>query len=256
MKTIVLQQMTKSYGKKEAVKALSFSVEPGEIIGFLGPNGAGKSTTIKMLTCLIRPSGGSASVAGYDIMQNPIEVKQRIGYVPESGALFETLSAIEYLRFVAELHNLDRAMAEQRAEEFLTLFGLWPEKDQRMQEYSKGMKQKVLICSALLHNPEVLFLDEPLNGLDANAASIFKEVLRQLAAQGKTIFFCSHILDVVEKFCQRIMIIDHGTLITDGTPAEIARSVGVETLEDAFCSLTGVRNVKDSALDFLQAMDR
>lgn len=255
MDTIVLQELSKSYDNKEAVKALNLSVKPGEIIGFLGPNGAGKSTTIKMLTCLIRPTGGSASVAGYDIVKNPIEVKQRMGYVPESGALFETLSSIEYLRFLAELHHLDRRMAEQRAEEFLTLFGLWPERDQRMQEYSKGMKQKVLICSALLHNPEVLFLDEPLNGLDATSASVFKEVLRQLAGQGKTIFFCSHILDVVEKFCQRIMIIDHGALITDGTPAEIARSTGVETLEEAFCSLTGSRNIKDSASDFLQAME-
>jgi ABC-2 type transport system ATP-binding protein len=255
MNTIILQELSKSYGKKEAVKSLNFSVNSGEIVGFLGPNGAGKSTTIKMLTCLIRPTAGTAFVAGYDILKNPIEVKQRMGYVPESGALFETLSGIEYLRFLAELHHLDRHMAEQRAEEFLTLFGLWPEKDQRMQEYSKGMKQKVLICAALLHNPEVLFLDEPLNGLDANSASVFKEVLRQLAGQGKTIFFCSHILDVVEKFCQRIMIVNHGKLISDGTPVEIAESAGAKTLEEAFSTLTGSRNIKDSASDFLQAME-
>lgn len=254
MNTIVLQDLSKSYGKKEAVKALNFTVNPGEILGFLGPNGAGKTTTIKMLTCLIRPTGGTASVAGYDIIKDPIEVKQRMGYVPESGALFETLSAIEYLRFLAELHHMDRHRAEQRTEEFLTLFGLWPEKDQRMQEYSKGMKQKVLLCSALLHNPDILFLDEPLNGLDANSASIFKEVLRQLAGQGKTIFFCSHVLDVVERFCRRIIIVDHGMMIAEGTPSEIAGSAGVATLEEAFCALTGTRNIRDSASGFLQAI--
>jgi ABC-2 type transport system ATP-binding protein len=255
MPAIQLSGLTKSYGEKEAVKSLAFSVNPGEIVGFLGPNGAGKSSTVKMLTCLIRPTSGSASVAGFDILQDSLEVKRRIGYVPESGALFETLSPREYLEFVAELHHLDRRLARQRAEEFLSLFGLWSDRDQRLQEFSKGMKQKVLICAALLHRPEVLFLDEPLGGLDANAASIFKEVLRQLAAQEKTIFFCSHILEVVEKFCQRIMIVDHGSLIADGTPAAIADANGVKTLEEAFCALTGVRNVKDSASDFLQAME-
>jgi ABC-2 type transport system ATP-binding protein len=256
MEAITTFGLKKSYGDKEAVKSLSFSVKAGEIVGFLGPNGAGKSTTIKMLTCLIKPTGGSATVAGHDVVQDPLEVKKRIGYVPESGALFETLSAVEYLRFVSELHHLDRKTSDQRSQEFLTLFGLWSEKDRRMQEFSKGMKQKVLICSALLHNPEIIFLDEPLNGLDANTASVFKEVLRQLAGQNKTIFFCSHILDVVEKFCNRIMIVDHGSLIADGTPSLIAESTGAKTLEEAFSSLTGVRNIKDSASDFLQAMER
>ncbi len=255
MSAIAVDHLAKSYGAKIAVRDLTFTVDPGEIVGFLGPNGAGKSTTVKVLTGLIRPTGGTALVGGRDVVKDAIEVKKRIGYVPESGALFETLTAREYLHFVSELHHLDRSVSAQRIEEFLTLFGLWEESEQRLQEYSKGMKQKVLICAALLHNPEVLFLDEPLNGLDANAASVFKEVLRQLAAQEKTIFFCSHILDVVERFCKRIIIIHNGVLIADGTPAAIAQSARANSLEEAFCTLTGTKDVRDSAMDFLQAMN-
>ncbi len=251
---IIVEGLSKSYGDKQAVLDLSFSVDPGEIVGFLGPNGAGKSTTVKILTCLIRPTHGSATVAGADILREPLEVKKRIGYVPETGALFETLTAWEYLQFVAELHHLDRAAAGGKTEELLTLFGLYEDKDHRMRDYSKGMKQKILICSAVLHNPDVLFLDEPLNGLDANAAFVFKEVLRGLAAQGRAILFCSHILDVVERLCPRIIIIDKGELIAQGTPDAIARSTGTGSLEEAFCQLTGVRDVRDSASDFLQAL--
>lgn len=251
---IIVKELAKAYGEKQAVKDLTFSVNAGEIVGFLGPNGAGKSTTVKMLTCLIRPTRGSATVAGADILREPLEVKKRIGYVPETGALFETLTAWEYLQFVAELHHLDRAAADGKVEELLTLFGLYEDKDQRMRDYSKGMKQKILICSAVLHNPEVLFLDEPLNGLDANAAFVFKEVLRGLAAQGKAILFCSHILDVVERLCPRIIIIDKGVLIAQGTPDAIARSTGTGSLEEAFCQLTGIRDVRESASDFLQAL--
>jgi len=248
--------ITKFYGDKEAVKGLSFSIKAGEVVGFLGPNGAGKSTTVKMLTCLIRPTRGTATVAGFDIQRDPVEVKKRIGYVPESGALFETLSSWEYLIFIAELHHLDMKIATPRIEEFLTLFGLWEGKDTRMQEYSKGMKQKVLVCSALLHDPEVLFLDEPLNGLDANAAFVFKEVIRRLAAQGRAVLFCSHILDVVEKICPRIIIVNEGTIIAEGTPEAIARSTGGRSLEEAFSLLTGVRDVEASAAEFLQALGR
>ncbi len=251
---ITVTDLHKTYVTKNAVRGISFSVAPGEMVGFLGPNGAGKSTTVKMLTCLIRPTRGSATVAGFNILQDPTEVKKHIGYVPESGALFETLTAWEYLQFVAELHHLDRKSAGQRIEELLALFGLDGEKDDRLQSYSKGMKQKVLICSAVLHNPDVLFLDEPLNGLDANAAFVFKEVLRRLAQQGKAILFCSHILDVVEKICPRIMIINDGVLIAEGTPETIAASTGTGSLEEAFCQLTGVRSAQESAADFLQAL--
>lgn len=246
--------LKKQYDTKEAVKELSITVYEGEIFGFLGPNGAGKSTTVKMLTGMIFPTNGTATVAGFDILKDPVEVKRRIGYVPESGALFETLTGWEYLQLIADLHHLERGMASKRIEEFLTLFGLWEERGMRLQQYSKGMKQKILISAALLHNPSVLFLDEPLNGLDANAALVFKELLKKFSQQNKTIFFTSHVLDVVEKVCTRIAIINKGAIIAEGTSADIAQSTGQKSLEEAFSKLTGVRDARESAQDFLEAL--
>jgi len=185
-----------------------------------------------------------------------MEVKRRIGYIPESGAMYETLTPSEYLDFVASLYHLDPALAEWRFNDLLELFGILDAKDQRMAEFSKGMKQKVLISSALIHRPEVLFLDEPLNGLDANAAMIVKELLRKLAAQGKTIFFCSHILEVVERVCTRIIIIDRGQQIIAGTAKSIVEDTDSSSLEDAFSRITGVRDAEELTSDFLAALDR
>jgi ABC-2 type transport system ATP-binding protein len=251
---IETQHLSKRYDTKIAVTDLSLAVQEGEIFGFLGPNGAGKSTTVKMLTGMIFPTSGSALVAGFDILKDPVEVKKRIGFVPESGALFESLTGWEYLQLIADLHHIDRGVAGKRMEEFLTLFGLWGEHTARLQQYSKGMKQKILISAALIHNPPVLFLDEPLNGLDANAALVFKELLKKLSAQGKTIFFTSHVLEVVERLCTRIAIIDHGRIIAEGTAEQIADSTGQRTLEESFAKLTGVRDARDSAQDFLEAL--
>jgi ABC-2 type transport system ATP-binding protein len=251
---IETMHLSKKFDTKEAVRDLNLVVREGEIFGFLGPNGAGKSTTVKMLTGMIFPTGGSARVAGYDILEHPIEVKKRIGYVPESGALFESLSGWEYLQLIADLHHLDREVAGKRLDEFLQLFGLWDDRGARLQQYSKGMKQKILISAALIPNPPVLFLDEPMNGLDANAALVFKELLKKFAEQGKTIFFTSHVLEVVEKICTRIAIIDRGSIIAEGTAQQIASSTGQHSLEEAFAKLTGVRDARESAQDFLEAL--
>ena len=243
------------FGSLHAVDALSFDVRPGEIFGFLGPNGAGKSTTVKMLTGMLRPSYGSARVAGFDIVSQPLEVKRRIGYVPETGAMYDSLTAAEYLELVASLHHLDLPRARARADELLQVFGLQDDRDRRVAEYSKGMRQKVLLAAALLHNPEVLFLDEPLTGLDANAALMVKEVLRSLGAQGKTIFFCSHILEVVERICSRIIIIDKGVTVIEGSAADICAKTGTNSLEQAFSQLTGIRDVASVTRDFLAALE-
>lgn len=253
---IETERLTKWFGGKVAVEALSFRVEPGTIFGFLGPNGAGKSTTVKILTGLLRPTQGSALVAGFSVTEQPLEVKSRLGYVPETGALYESLSPAEYLEMVGCLHHLERKVAETRMDELLELFGILSNKHQRMTEFSKGMKQKVLIAAALLHKPEVLFLDEPLNGLDANAAMIFKELLKKLAAQGKTILFCSHILEVVERICSRILIINEGKRIIEGTTEEICVSTGSATLEQAFAQLTGTRDAGQITSDFLEALEK
>jgi ABC-2 type transport system ATP-binding protein len=253
---ILAEGLTRTFGDKLALSDLDLRVEPGEILGFLGPNGAGKSTTVKILTGMIRPTSGRAQVAGFDVMEHPLEVKRRIGYVPESGAMYDNLSAAEYLELVACLHHIAPTAAASRIDELLDLFDLTDVKNQRVTEYSKGMKQKVVLAAALIHRPDVLFLDEPLSGLDANAALIVKELLRRLAAQHKTILFCSHILEVVERVCTRIVIINGGRKIIEGSAQDISKATGTGTLEAAFNTLTGVRDATGVTAEFLAALER
>ena len=253
---IAVENLSRAYGDTWALYGLDLRVERGEILGFLGPNGAGKSTTVKILTGMIKPTRGRALVAGIDVVEDPIGVKRRIGYVPESSALYESLTAREYLELVACLYHQPRDTARQRIDELLDRFDLSAARDQRLSEYSKGMKQKVLIASALMHRPEVLFLDEPLTGLDANAALVVKELIRSLAAQGRTIFFCSHVLEVVERVCTRIVIVDRGRAIADGTAQNIAARAGTTSLESAFVALTGRRDAASVTQDLLEALGR
>jgi ABC-2 type transport system ATP-binding protein len=248
--------LTKSYGPKLALDHLDLRVEPGEIFGFLGPNGAGKSTTVKILTGLLTPDSGSATVAGFDVRTDPLETKRRIGFVPEQPVLYDTLTADEYLDLIGCLYHLEPAASLSRRTELLELFQLGDSRHQRLSEFSKGMKQKVVIAAALIHRPDVLILDEPLDGLDANTALVMKELLRKLAAQGKTIMFSSHILEVVERICTRLVIIDKGKLIAEGTSAEICAQVGVTSLDAAFGKLTGVRDVGQVTTDFLSALEK
>lgn len=253
---IKFENLSKSFGEKKAVDAISLEVSAGEILGFLGPNGAGKSTTVKMLIGMLIPSAGRAEVAGFDVALHPDEVKRRCGYVPESGALFESLTAREYLELVSELHHMPPATERKKISELLARLGLEDDGDVFLSRFSKGMKQKVLLAAAFLHNPDVLFLDEPLNGLDANAAMVIKELLKKLAAQGKTIMFCSHILEVVERICTRIAIIDHGKIVAVGTPGEIVSQTRQSSLEHAFNRLTGSEDIGLSSEEFLQALER
>ena len=250
------ERLAKSYGDTPAVIDLDLTVDPGEIVGFLGPNGAGKSTTVKILTGLIRPDSGRALVAGYDVVAQPLEVKKRLGYVPETPAVYDSLSAAEYLELISCLYHLEPRAASVRRGELLELFGLASAAGQRLSELSKGMRQKVVIAAALIHRPDVLILDEPLDGLDANTAMVVKELLKKLAGQGRTILFSSHILDVVERMCSRIVIINHGRFVTAGTSAEIRDAAGAATLEEAFSRLTGVRDVGQVAADLLASLDR
>ena len=253
---IITEHLSRDYDRKMALVALSMRVEPGEILGFLGPNGAGKSTTVKILTGLIQPSGGRALVAGFDIVTHPIEAKKRLGYVPETGALYESLTPDEYLELMGCLYHLDPKASATRRDELLDLFGLAGVSGQRMAEFSKGMKQKVAIASALLHKPDVLFLDEPLDGLDANAAMVVKELLKRLAAQGKTILFCSHILEVVERICTRVVVINEGRQVAEGTASSIVALAGTRLLEEVFGRLTGVRDAGQVTTDILAALER
>jgi ABC-2 type transport system ATP-binding protein len=249
---ISLQGLTKRFGTQTAVEALSFEVPAGQIVGFLGPNGAGKSTTLKMLTGMIEPSEGTASVCGFDLRRDTLEVKRRIGFVPESGAVFESLTGLEYLEMIGSLYGIPEAAARERIRQFITFFDLSFDTltDKMLGAYSKGMRRKVVITAALLHNPPVVFFDEPLDGLDANAAVGFKALIQMLAREGKTIVYSSHILDVVERVCDRVIIIDKGRLLLDGRPDDLIATAGTTTLEQLFTRLTGGAELERRAEDF------
>lgn len=249
---IVLTQLTKRFGAQTAVDGISFEIPPGQIVGFLGPNGAGKSTTLKMLAGMIEPTSGTATVCGFDLRSQTIDVKRSIGFVPESGAVFESLTGLEYLEMVAALYGIPRQAARERIEQFIAFFDLSFSTltDKLLGAYSKGMRRKVVITAALLHNPPVVFFDEPLDGLDANAAVGFKALIQTLAREGKTIVYSSHILDVVERVCHRVIIIDKGKLLVDGKPDELIAAHQAGSLERLFTELTGGTEIEQRAEDF------
>jgi ABC-2 type transport system ATP-binding protein len=249
---VSLDRLTKTFGSQIAVDEISFDVPPGQIVGFLGPNGAGKSTTLKMLTGMLQPTRGTAKICGFDLLTNPIDVKRNVGFVPESGAVFESLSGLEYLEMIAALYGIPRAAARERIRQFIAFFDLSFETltEKLLGAYSKGMRRKVVITAALLHNPPVVFFDEPLDGLDANAAVGFKALIQTLAREGKTIVYSSHILDVVERVCHRVIIIDKGKVLVDGKPDELVASHNSGTLERLFTHLTGGTELEQRAQDF------
>ena len=254
--TISISNLRKSYGGTLAVADLSLEVAPGEILGFLGPNGAGKSTSVKVLTGLLTPDAGTAAICGFDVIKQPLEAKRRLGYIPEAPAMYETLTAAEYLDLIGSLYHLDARTREARASEMLNLFGISADKDKRLSEFSKGMKQKVVISAALIHRPDVLILDEPFDGLDANTAMVVKELLRKFAEQGKAVLFCSHILEVVERICSRIVVIDKGRMVAQGTSQHICAMTETRSLDEAFARLTGVRDPGKVTADFLAALEK
>jgi ABC-2 type transport system ATP-binding protein len=247
-----LHQLTKRFGEQLAVDSLSFEVPAGQIVGFLGPNGAGKSTTLKMLTGVLQPTSGTANICGFDLCTQAMEVKRQVGFVPESGAVFESLTGLEYLEMVAALYGIAEEPARARIRQFIAFFDLGFDTltDKLLGAYSKGMRRKVVITAALLHNPPLVFFDEPLDGLDANAAVGFKALIQTLAREGKTIIYSSHILDVVERVCDRVIIIDKGKVLVDGRPDELVAAHSAGTLERLFTQLTGGSELERKAADF------
>jgi ABC-2 type transport system ATP-binding protein len=255
---IRVEGLTRVFGGQTAVRDLSFEIAAGQLVGLLGPNGAGKSTTVRMLSGQLKPTAGRAEVLGLDVEREPLEVKRRIGVVPESGAVFETLTGWEHLRFVAALHGLPEDEAGERILRFGAFFDLDEPtlREKPLAAYSKGMRQKVVITAALLHNPQVLFFDEPLNGLDANAALSFKTLITSLAREGRTIVYCSHILDVVERVCERVIIIHEGRVVADGTVAGLREQTGEASLERVFNRLTATENLLARAEEFARDLGR
>ena len=240
MTLIQTNQLVKKYGEKTAVDDVSFEVYGGEIFGFLGPNGAGKTTTIKMIVGLLQPTSGSVQVAGFDVQKQPLQAKAACGYVPDEPNLYPKLTGRELLRFVGDLYGVERSQVERRIDELLRLFDLSQAADDTIDSYSHGMQQKTAIATALVHDPKVLVLDEPTVGLDPKSARLIKDILRQMAERGAAVFLSTHILEIAERMCDRIGIIDKGRLIAVGSMAEL-RSLGQgeTSLEDIFLSLTG-----------------
>ena len=233
--------LTKRFGKLTAVRELTLKVGAGQVFGFLGPNGAGKTTTIRMLTGLVRPTSGSALVAGYDVTLEPREVKRRVGYLAETPYLYPKLSGREFLSFMAGLYEVPAAVARQRASRLLSLFELADRADELVETYSHGMRQKLALAGAMLHEPPVLFLDEPTSGLDPRSARLVKDLLVALVERGHTVFLSTHVLEIAEQLCHRVGIIDRGQVVATGTLDELRQQAqrNAYSLEDIFLQLTG-----------------
>lgn len=239
MDILRVHQLKKQYSGNYVLKGIDMQINEPQIIGYIGPNGAGKSTTIKILSGIIDDFEGDAFVLGMDVRKKPLDIKKRIGYIPEQAALYDVLTPLEYLKFTGRLYQLEDAVIEKKSWELLRLFELGDKANERMNGFSKGMRQKVLLISGLMHNPEIIFLDEPLSGLDANAVILVKEILSQLKLAGKTLFYSSHIMDVVEKISDRIIIINKGEMIADGTFESLKANAEKGSLENIFTALTG-----------------
>jgi ABC-2 type transport system ATP-binding protein len=246
--------LTRTFGQRVAVNGLSLVVRRGEFFGFLGPNGAGKSTTIKMMVGLLRPSAGAVFVAGVDVWRDPLRAKSEIGVLPEQLNLYERLSGREMVEFAGRLYDLPRPEVRRRAAALLDVLGLTPDADKLVVDYSVGMRKKVALAAALIHRPQVLFLDEPFEGIDPVSSRTIRDILRDLTAAGTTIFFSSHIMEVVERLCTRVGIIADGRLVAEGTLADLrarAGQAGDATLEDVFLKVIGAGK-REGGLEWLE----
>lgn len=248
--------LSKTFHGITAVRNVSFTVRPGEILGYLGPNGSGKTTTVNILAGLLQPSTGEVLLDGVRLDHDPVSYKRRLGYVPELAYVYPHLTGLEYLLFVGRLRGIVDRVIEQRARHVLNLLGLESELFTPMASYSKGMRQKVLIAAALLHNPDVVIFDEPLSGLDLGAALIFRNVVAELAAAGKIIFYSSHVLEVVEKLCSRVLILSRGNVIADDSVANLRERTHTATLEHVFAQLATEQNSEAVAHEIVQAVAR
>jgi len=245
---IRVRNLRKVYGSKAAVDGLDLEVPRGSFFGFLGPNGAGKTTTIRMLMGLAPPTSGEIELLGLQMPQSAVEIKKRIGLVPDETLLFDNLTGSEYLEFVGRMYSLDRSVARERSRELLELFQLEPASSKLIAEYSKGMRKRVAMAAALIHRPELFLMDEPFEGVDAVGARLMKELLQDQVRHGGTIFLTSHVLEVVERLCDRVAIIHEGKLVLSGSMAEL--HTGSETLEDTFVRVVGALHATET-LDWL-----
>lgn len=240
-------ELTKRYPGVIAVDHVSFTVRPYEVLGYLGPNGSGKSTTVHMLTGLVEPTSGHVLFNGQRIREDLIAYKRRLGYVPEEPRLYPFLSGKEYLQLVARLRMLPPRRTEEKTDELLRLFSLWDSRFSLIGSYSKGMRQKVLICAALMHNPDVIIFDEPLSGLDVTTALVFRNLVKRLSARGKMILYSSHVLDVVEKVCSHVLILRKGRAVAYDSVEHLRYLMSLPSLEDIFSQLVVAEDTEQIA---------
>jgi ABC-2 type transport system ATP-binding protein len=249
--------LTKRFRGVVAVEDVSFVVRPGEILGYLGPNGAGKSTTVKMIIGLLEPSHGSILYQGRSIVEDPPAFQRRLGYVPEEANVYPFLSGREYLQLTGRLRGIRKAVLDAGIEAFLRLFSLWEDRDAPLSSYSKGMRQKVLLSAALLHNPEILVLDEPLSGLDVNTMIGVRDLLQGLAQRGRIILYSSHVLDAMEKVCSRVLILRSGRVVADDSIEHLRRATDQTSLEGVFTSFTaepGGRSLAERVFEVIESV--
>ncbi len=249
-----VREVTKRFSSVPVVRKVSFSVKPGEIVGYLGPNGAGKTTTIKMLAGLLEPSSGEILYQGKRISENLHEYKQKVGYLPEQSELYPHMSGYEYLLLVGRLRGMEEKKLQRKIEAFLEILGLSTHMHLPLVSYSKGMKQKVLLSAALLHNPEILLLDEPLSGLDAATVLVMKEIISRLSREQKIIIYASHLMDTVEKLCSRVIIIYKGRILADDSVANLKALTELPSLEEVFKELVVEEDPARVAADLMEVI--
>jgi ABC-2 type transport system ATP-binding protein len=249
-----VRDLTKRYGALTAVEHLSFEVSPGEVFGLLGPNGSGKSTTVKILMGLLEPSSGNVELDGRDALADPQEYKKLLGYVPEEPYLYTYLTGPEYLQLIGRLRNIPEALLNEKIDRFLELLGIYDDRYQTLSSYSKGMRQKILIAAAVLHNPRIVILDEPFSGLDVSAARVLKAFVRSLAAEGKIVVFSSHVLEVVEQVCSRVVILKDGRIVGHDSVANLRNTLKLPSLDAVFATLVEEDNVETRTGALLAAM--
>jgi ABC-2 type transport system ATP-binding protein len=249
-----VRHLFRSFRGIPAVEDVSFKIAPGEIVGFLGPNGAGKSTTVKMITGLLRANEGKVLFEGRDIRDDMVAFRKVLGYVPEEAHLYTYLSGLEYLQLVGRLRGLGERLIETKATGLLEMFHLKSWQHTPISSYSKGMRQRVLIAAALLHDPKLLIFDEPLSGLDVASGRLFKDLLEMLAAQGKAVLYISHVLETVEQVCNRVVVIAGGKVLADAPPSELTALMSLPNLESVFAQLVQQQDTRSAAERIVEIM--
>ena len=249
-----VRSLTKTYRTIPALENVSFTIHPGQVLGYLGPNGSGKSTTVKIITGLLEQSAGSVVFNGTNIKDDLAAYKRVVGYVPEEANLYPFLTGLEYLELIGRLRGLRGSVIARRTGEMLEIFSMTPHRHSTIATYSKGMRQRILLIAALMHNPDLIIFDEPLSGLDVTSALIFREMVKALSLAGKTIFYCSHVLEVVEKVCSHVIILQNGRQLACGTVEDLKKFQQMPSLEAAFAHLVQERDAPASAAALVAAV--